>query len=92
LAAKLRPATNYTALLAVRSSAFLAPSVTALTGILTPDTQAPSFASVALVNSSADASSFFLTLDLALDEPGFISYAVYRSLPCSTGGLWAELQ
>jgi hypothetical protein len=85
LALLLRPATNYTALLAVRSSAFLAPSVTAVSGILTPDTQAPSFAAVALVNSSADATSFFLTLELSLDEPGFISYVVYRSLPCTTG-------
>ena len=85
VAQRLKPATQYTALLAVRSSAFLAPSVTAITGILTPDTQAPSFASVALVNGSADAASFFLTLDLALDEPGFVSYAIYRSLPCVTG-------
>ncbi len=85
LASKLKPATVYTALLAVRSSAFLAPSVTAVTGIMTPDTQAPSLTSVALLNSSADSTHFFLTLELGLNEPGFISYAMYRDVPCVSG-------
>lgn len=93
LASQLKPATVYTALLAVRSSAFLAPSVTAVTGIMTPDTQAPSLTSVALLNSSADSTHFFLTLELGMDEPGFISYALYRDVPCVTGEqpqlLWA---
>ncbi len=39
----LTPATNYTILVVVQSGVTLSPGVTAITGLLTPDTQPPSF-------------------------------------------------
>ena len=46
----LSPATNYTAFLAVRWQAQLVATVVAITGILTPDTAAPTFSSVGQVS------------------------------------------
>lgn len=86
----LVPGTNYTALLAVRRGTALASGVLALSGLLVPDTAPPSFAAARLVGSAVPPDSvdgrWSVTLDLGLDEPGAVRYALYRDdAACATG-------
>ncbi|KIZ07385.1 hypothetical protein MNEG_0572 [Monoraphidium neglectum] len=84
----LTPGTNYTVLLAVRSGLALATGVTALSGALVPDTQPPSFTAAWLVSggggANASTGSFSVALDLGLDEPGAVSFAIYGDPACIT--------
>jgi hypothetical protein len=85
----LAPGTNYTLLLSARSGLALAGGVTALVGALVPDTQPPSFTVAALVRQAADAGSGSLSLDVdvGLDEPGAVAWALYGDPACITGAL-----
>lgn len=83
----LMPGTNYTLLLAVRGGLSLSSGVTALSGLLVPDTAPPSFTAARLVGQASNASEggFALTLDLGLSEAGALSYAIYGDPACITG-------
>ena len=85
----LKPGTNYTALLAVRSGATLASGVTALSGLLVPDTRPPDFTGVRLLDQPADGTAptgtFKLSLDVGVSEAGAVAYAVYHDGGCLTG-------
>lgn len=87
-AANLAPGTNYTLLTAVRQLSVLSPGVTALTGILVPDTTAPSFTHSAVLSAARTAAQpgrFTVQMDLGLDEQGRVFYAVYGNPSCITG-------
>lgn len=86
-AANLAPGTNYTLLLAVRGGLSLSSGVTALSGLLVPDTVAPSFTGPRLLGEDSNSTdgSFRLSLSLGLDEAGAVSYAVYGDPDCITG-------
>jgi hypothetical protein len=87
-AASLAPGTNYTLLTAVRQLSVLSPGVTALTGILVPDTTAPSFMRSAVLSatrSTAQPGRFTVQMDLGLNEQGRVYYAVYGHPSCITG-------
>ncbi|KAF6259840.1 hypothetical protein COO60DRAFT_964595 [Scenedesmus sp. NREL 46B-D3] len=84
-AANLAPGTNYTLLTTVRQLSVLSPGVTALTGVLVPDTTAPSFTrSVVLsaARSTAQPDRFTVQMDLGLNEQGRVFYAVYGHPSC----------
>lgn len=87
-AEQLKSGTNYTMLTTVRQGSVLAPGVTALTGILVPDTTAPSFTRTALKGSAvpdAATGDWSFQLDLGLNEQGRVYFAVYGSPSCITG-------
>jgi hypothetical protein len=105
-AAGLTPGTNYTVLAAVGvagggggGSASLAasPTVTALTGLLVPDTAPPSFTRAAVVavmpnggGSAGDApdGTFSMAMELGLGEGGRVLYGVYGDPACISGALF----
>jgi hypothetical protein len=93
-AANLAPGTNYTLLTAVRQLSVLSPGVTALTGILVPDTTAPSFTRSAVLSAARTAAQpgrFTVQMVLGLNEQGRVHYAVYGHPSCITGAtvlLW----
>ncbi|KAG2444871.1 hypothetical protein HXX76_001609 [Chlamydomonas incerta] len=82
----LAPASNYSVFLAVRQGAQLLDTVVALTGVLTPDNVAPSFAGVGGVqNLTVDSQRFSMRLPVALSEAGNITFAIFRNASCISG-------
>jgi hypothetical protein len=66
----------------------MSPGVTALTGILVPDTTAPSFTRSAVLSatrSTAQPGRFTVQMDLGLNEQGRVYYALYGHPSCITG-------
>jgi len=92
-ASGLSPGTNYTLLLAVRSGVTLSSGVTALSGMLIPDTQPPTFTSARLVGEASNTTvgGFTVSLDLGLNEAGTVAFAVYGDPDCLTGR-WGYLR
>lgn len=87
-AADLKSGTNYTMLTTVRQDLVLAPGVTAVTGILVPDTTAPSFTKTAVkVPATPDVitGDWSVQIDLGLNEQGKVYFAVYGDPSCVTG-------
>ena len=86
----LTSGTNYTVLLVVRDGTTLGGGVVALSGVLVPDTAPPSFTSAELVGATADPVSrtFSLAVNIGLDEPGTVAFAVYGDPGCMTGAQW----
>lgn len=87
-ASSLVPGTNYTLLASVRQGSVLSPGVTALTGLLVPDTTPPSFTHSAVLSaahSTSQTGKFSVQMDLGLDEQGQVHYAVYGDPACITG-------
>lgn len=84
----LAPATNYTALLVVRSGDVLVQTLLVLSGVLTPDNVAPSFTTLgplAPIQLQPAAQTFNLSLPLSVDKPCGIGYALFRAKPCAMG-------
>ncbi|GMH36389.1 hypothetical protein BSKO_04257 [Bryopsis sp. KO-2023] len=80
---------NYTLTLAIEDKdGVLAPAVTSVVGIVTPDASAPTFTNITLVDATTDAigGTFNLTLDARLNEESTVHYAVYTN-HCATGGI-----
>jgi hypothetical protein len=83
----LSPGTNYSILLAVKAGVDVSPGVTAVTSLLVPDNGPPSFTRTRLVSVTSDpvVGSFTMKMDLGIDEPGAVNYAVYGNPACITG-------
>lgn len=83
------PGTNYSVLLAVRAGLVVSPGVTAVTGLLVPDNNPPSFTTTLLTGAASDPAlgTFTLKMTIGIDEPGGVYYAVYGNPRCITGGL-----
>lgn len=72
----------------VRQGSVLAPGLTAVTGILVPDTTAPSFTKTAVkvpATPNAVTGDWTVQLDLGLNEHGKVYFAVYGDPSCITG-------
>lgn len=75
----LVPASNYSVLLAVQSAQLLVETVTLISGILTPDTSAPTFVAVGPGGrQQLTAQSYSVTVPIKLDKPSTVTYALYR--------------
>eukprot|EP00878_Enallax_costatus_P001414 GHUV01001564.1.p1 GENE.GHUV01001564.1~~GHUV01001564.1.p1 ORF type:complete len:325 (-),score=58.70 GHUV01001564.1:2550-3524(-) len=87
-ASGLQPGTNYTMLSTVRQGSTLSPGLTALTGVLVPDTTPPSFTkSVVKVPAtpSVITGDWTVQVDIALNEQGKVFFAIYGDPDCITG-------
>ncbi|KAG1679176.1 hypothetical protein FOA52_000532, partial [Chlamydomonas sp. UWO 241] len=90
----LLPATNYSVLVAVVYGGQRVPTVVAITGILTPDTKAPTFAVLgptsgpvisAAASSGTSGGSLALSLPVRMDKAGEVSFTLFRNSSCIVG-------
>lgn len=101
----LQPGTNYTVFAAVQVSSSgssslqaASPTITALIGLLVPDTVPPSFTKALVrattprggsspgAGAAATAGIFSIQLDVSINEDGRVFYAVYGNPSCIIGG------
>ncbi|GAX72759.1 hypothetical protein CEUSTIGMA_g215.t1 [Chlamydomonas eustigma] len=82
----LTPATNYSVLLTVRSSDILVSTVIVITGVLTPNTIAPTFTSLGpLQNLMSGTQTFTASVPVTVDKASTVSFAMYWNTPCISG-------
>lgn len=80
---------NYTVLLVVEDSPEKTGNLIGITEIVTPDTSAPTFKNITLVQSSTDETlgTFSFQLTIKLDEEAFVNFAAYSQQSCTAGDL-----